>query len=169
LISSKKHQRFRGGFTMANSSNSSDAPLQKKIKPVKEGLFHIPNGKDDEPYLIGSKCRACGLISWPKRPVCPACVRDDTEEEIILSKRARLVAFSLVGQKPEGFMYPIPFVQGNVQLPEGPILYTVVDADVKGLRLGQEMEMFLDKIAEGFDGIDIISYKYRPVNDTEGD
>jgi len=154
---------------MADASTGSDAPLQKKIKPVKEGLFHIPDGRDDEPCLIGSKCSACGLISWPKRPVCPACVRDDTEAEIILGKRARLIAFSLVGQKPEGFLYPVPFVQGNVQLPEGPILYTVVDADAKSLRLGQEMELFLDKIAEGPDGTDIISYKYRPVTHTEGD
>jgi uncharacterized OB-fold protein len=154
---------------MANITNIDDNPSRINIKPVQTGLFHMPTSTDEKPYLIGSKCCKCGLISWPKRPVCPACVRDDTEEEIVLSTRARLIAFSLVGQQPEGFMFPIPFIQGNVQLPEGPILYTVVDGDVNELEIGQEMEIFLDKIAEDNDGNDIISYKFRPVKDIQGD
>jgi len=154
---------------VAHLSDTLDSPSQKKIIPVQKGLFHIPTSKEDEPYLIGSKCRKCGLISWPKRPVCPACVRDDTEEEIILSRKAKLIAFSLVGQQPEGFKLPIPYIQGNVQLPEGPILYSVIEGDAKDLTLGQEMEMFLDKIAEDDNGNDIICYKFRPVKNIQGD
>jgi uncharacterized OB-fold protein len=150
---------------MAKIENSGKTESGKKVKPVQVGLFHMPASPEDKPYLIGSKCRECGLISWPKRPVCPSCIRDDTEEEIALSTRAKLITFSLIGQQPKGFMYNIPFIQGNIQLPEGPILYTVVEGDANTLKLGQEMEVFLDKIAEDEEGNDIICYKFKPVEE----
>ena len=56
---------------MANITDIGDNPSRINIKPVQAGLFHMPTSTDEKPYLIGSKCRECGLISWPKRPVCP--------------------------------------------------------------------------------------------------
>ena len=66
----------------------------KKMVPIKEGLFHMPESPDDEPYLIGSKCRECGCVVWPTRKVCPACVKDDIMDVVFpVSRKKRRKVF----------------------------------------------------------------------------
>jgi len=140
--------------------------VEKKRIPVREGFFHMPESAEDEPYLIGSKCRECGYVAWPSRPVCPACVRDDTMEEVALSRRAELVSFSVLYQAPAGFDFSIPYIQATVRLPEGPTLFTMVsgvEARADALKIGQEMEMIVDKLREDEQGNDVVSWKFRPV------
>lgn len=137
---------------------------EKRIVPVKEGLFHMPTSPDDRPYLIGSKCRECGLVFWPARVVCPLCVRDDTMDEVHIGQRAKLESFSVVYQAQTGF--PAPYLQGTVRLPEGPSVITIftgVEMSEKALKNGQEMEMVVDKLREDEQGNVIVAWKYRPV------
>ena len=146
-------------MSLSGSSN-------KKAVPIKEGLFHIPENPDDEPYLIGSKCRNCGCVIWPKRRVCPACVRDDVMEEIPLSRKGKIQSFSVVHQAPAGFDFEIPYIQAVVQLPEGVTLFSLVsDVEAKSdaLKLGQAMEMIVDRIGSDKEGNDIVSWKFRPL------
>jgi len=138
-----------------------------KMVPIKEGLFHMPVTPDDEPYLIGSKCRDCGCVVWPKRKVCPACVKDDVMEEIPLSRRGKIQSFSVVYQSPAGFDFDIPYIQAVVRLPEGVTLFTLVsgvEARSDALKLGEKMEMIVDKIGSDKEGNNVVSWKFRPVN-----
>jgi uncharacterized OB-fold protein len=138
----------------------------KKMVPIKEGLFHMPESPDDEPYLIGSKCRECGCVVWPTKKVCPACVKDDIMEEVPLSRKAKLQSFSVVYQVPTGFDFDIPYIQATVRLPEGVTLFTLVagvEARSDALKLDQEMEMIIGKIREDEEGNDVVSWKFRPV------
>ena len=45
--------------------------------PLKAGMFVQPANRDEKPYLIGSRCRACGYTCFPRKEVCVVC-RDDT-------------------------------------------------------------------------------------------
>jgi uncharacterized OB-fold protein len=138
--------------------------LEKKVLPLKEGLFHIPSSPTDEPYLIGSKCRVCGYVAFPKKVICPACVRDDTMEETPVGKRANIVSFSLMGQAPRGFT--APYIQAMVRLEEGiSIATTLTDCELKedAVEMGQPVELVITKIKEDDQGNDIIAWKYRPL------
>lgn len=134
-----------------------------KTVTLNPNFFYISDTNSDESFLIGSKCQECGLVSWPKRQICPSCVKIDTEKEIILGKTANLISFAIIGQQSEGFNFPIPYIQGLVQLIDGPILFSIIDGDPDLLALGQEMELYFDKIAEDKNGKSIVSYKFKAV------
>jgi uncharacterized OB-fold protein len=136
----------------------------KKVVPVRAGLFHMPEGPDDEPYLIGSKCKECGLVFWPSRVVCPLCVRDDTMSELRLSRRGHVESFAVVYQAQKGFT--APYVQGVVKMPEGPAVTTIftgVENVDSCLQKGQEVEMVVDRLREDEYGNTIVAWKFRPI------
>ena len=47
--------------------------------PVAPGLFTWPS---DAPQLIGSRCRDCGVMTFPAQPDCPGCTGDGMEETL---------------------------------------------------------------------------------------
>lgn len=136
----------------------------KKVVPLREGLFHMPASPQDQGYLIGSKCNNCGYVSFPKRVVCPSCLKDDTMKEVRLSGKARLDRFTVAYQAPVGLK--APYIQAYVQLEEGPMLYTLVDGveqKAESLKLDQPMEVVIEKIKDDEQGNDLIAWKFRPV------
>lgn len=86
----------------------------KRQIPVIEGLFHLPASPSEEPYLIGSKCKLCGYVSFPKRAVCPICVKGSTMQEAPLGRYGTIKYFSISRISQPGF--PAPYVQSFVQL-----------------------------------------------------
>ena len=137
---------------------------KKERIPVLPGILHEATSPDDESYLIGSRCNACGRTFFPKRNVCRVCKRDDTVEEIPLSNRGKLDTFTLIHVAPAGF--EAPYLQAYVDLPEGVRLYTMVtgvEPTDDALKEGQEMELVITKIREDEKGNDLIGYKFRPV------
>ena len=87
-------------------------------------------------------------------------------EEVALSRKAKLVSFSVLYQAPEGFDFDVPYIQGTVRLPEGPVLFTLisgVEARADALKIGQEMEMIVDRLREDEQGNEIVTWKFRPV------
>ena len=84
--------------------------------PFKKGVMHLSSASPDENYLIGSKCRSCGAVAFPKRVICHKC-RQDTLEEIPLGKRGKLASFTVAWAAPEGFKPPLAL--GYIDLPEG--------------------------------------------------
>ncbi len=145
---------------------TGDKVAERRVVPIKEGVFHIPTSPDDEPYLIGSKCSNCCLVMFPKRAVCPACIRDDTMEATRLGRKAKLEAFTIVWQAPPGFT--APYIQGIVTLADGPRIYamiTGVEPKEEALKVGQELEVVIDRLREDEQGNTILAYKFRPVTE----
>lgn len=77
-----------------------------------------------EGKLMGSRCRACGALYVPCRPICPAChgAEMDWRE---MSGRGKLVAFTSIEVAPsilaaEGYGRDRPYLVGIVELEEGP-------------------------------------------------
>jgi uncharacterized OB-fold protein len=58
--------------------------------PVAEGVFTWPS---DEPRLIGSRCAACGIVTFPRQESCPRCASTEMAEHL-LSRRGRLWAWT---------------------------------------------------------------------------
>jgi uncharacterized OB-fold protein len=133
--------------------------------PIKEGLFSssesTPSGK---PHLIGSRCKVCGYTSFPPKEVCVRCLRDDTMEVAQFGPHATLDSFAVMQVAPPGFASP--YAQGYVVLKDGPKVFTLItgcEPRDDALKVGEEMELVIEKIKEDENGNDVIGWKFRPI------
>lgn len=86
-----------------------------------------------ENKLMGSRCRACGAVFTPPRPICVECHATDMEW-VEMKGTGKLAAFTSISVGPnfmsaEGFSRDNPYVVGVVELDEG----TRVDARIEGV------------------------------------
>jgi len=120
--------------------------------------------EDGTVEVVGSRCRSCGRVYFPRKKACMDCMVWDGLDTVPLSKRGSLVSFSVSRDPLRGF--PIPYAFGYVMLPEGIMLYSLfTDCEPyeESLKIGMEMEMVIDyMITDRFQN-DIICYKFRPV------
>ena len=134
--------------------------------PFKQGVMHLSSSSPDEYYLIGSKCRSCGAVAFPKRMVCHKC-RKDTIEEMPLGKRGKLASFVVAWAVPEGFKPPM--MLGYIDMPEGVRLLSMItgcEPSYNALELGQEMGLVFEQIRTDEVGNQVMAFKFKPV--TEG-
>jgi scaffold protein (connect acetoacetyl-CoA thiolase and HMG-CoA synthase) len=88
-----------------------------------------------EHKLVASRCKSCGKLFFPARPMCPDCYGKDMEAAE-LSGKGILTAYSVIYIAPTamiqaGFDRKNPYCAAVVQLEEGPsICAQVVGADV---------------------------------------
>jgi hypothetical protein len=80
----------------------------------------------DEQKLMGCRCKSCGGLHLPPRPLCPACYSDQVEWEQV-GGTGKLLAFTTVHIAPTamieaGYGRTNPYCTGIVQLDEGPAI-----------------------------------------------
>jgi uncharacterized OB-fold protein len=130
-----------------------------KIWPYENVYYRV---KNNIPYLIASRCRNCGHVSFPKKEVCPACVTRDNSEEIELSRTGKIDTFSVLYVGAPGFS--IPYVVGYVKMPEGPRAFSIIQKDKvseDAIKVGQEVELVLGKIRADEKGNDVMGFQFR--------
>jgi uncharacterized OB-fold protein len=139
----------------------------KKQLPVEKGLFYVPSSPGERPYLIGSKCAVCGNVTFPRREICPRCVKRDTMSEYHIFGKGRLNTFSIVNAALPGFK--APSIQAYVDLDEGPRIWSLitgVEPVEKALQIGMELELVVEKVREDGEGNELMSYQFRPAQRT---
>ncbi|MFN8034805.1 MAG: OB-fold domain-containing protein [Acidimicrobiia bacterium] len=135
--------------------------------PVAEGIFTWPS---DEPRLIGSRCRECGIVTFPSQDSCPRCASIDMTEEL-LSRRGRLWAWTTQNFPPPSPPYAgptgeafVPFGVGYVELPgEVKVEARLTESDPDVLVQGMEMELVLVPFRTAEDGSEVVTFAFRPV------
>jgi len=140
----------------------------KRRIPLKEGLFQIPSGPNEKPRLIAGKCPRCGVVLFPRGPVCPDC-QEGSLETIFIEGPGTLYTFTSVLQRPSVFYKgEIPYFLGYVELPEGIRIRTLLTG-VGATRLlpGMDMELVLEKLHDDEEGNEVITYKFRPLRPAE--
>ncbi|QDQ98659.1 Zn-ribbon domain-containing OB-fold protein [Tomitella fengzijianii] len=134
--------------------------------PAVEGWFTT----GPEPALVGTKCTACGNISFPrettfcKNPACPGETFDDVE----LSRRGTVWSYTDAQyQPPEPFIPAtdpyVPFALAAVELPEGLVVIGQV-ADgygVDDLTVGAEVELVVEPLYTDDEGVRTI-WRWKP-------
>jgi uncharacterized OB-fold protein len=127
--------------------------------------FVIPTEPGRGPVLLGSRCRSCGTVVFPRMPVCPRCLRNGTMEETELGRTGRLYSHTIAHFAPQGFI--APFFQVFVDLPEGPRIFSLVGAEVPVgpgvLEDRMEMRLVVEPVAATPENKDRLTYKYVPV------
>ena len=94
--------------------------------------------------LIGSRCADCGATSWPARAICNRC-GSAAIEGTALSRSGSLLTYTEVWVERPG-LEP-PYVLGQVELDDGPVIFT----HVRGLASGSRVPLPVT-IAAGEEG-----------------
>jgi uncharacterized protein len=133
--------------------------------PVAEGLFTWPA---DDPRLIGSRCAACGIVTFPSQESCARCASTDMVEHLLPSK-GRLWAWTTqdfpppppyAGPSGDAF---VPFGIGYVELDgEVRVESRLTEADPEQLRAGLEMELVIVPFRTDDEGSEIVTFAFRP-------
>jgi uncharacterized OB-fold protein len=116
------------------------------LKPIAEGLI---GGSPDAPQLIGSRCRVCGTVTFPRQSSCQACMSVDVEEHL-LARRGTLWTWTIQCFRPKSPPYAgsaddfEPYGVGYVELDgEVRVEALLTEADPERLAIGMEMELTL--------------------------
>jgi len=142
---------------------------QRDFTPVAEGLIA---GTAAEPRLIGSACRACGTVTFPRQASCPRCTSENTEERL-LGRRGTLWTWTIQCFPPKSPPYAVPpgedfepYGVGYVELPgEVRVEARLTVSDPERLRIGMPMELTL-VAAPGDAGT--VTFAFRPVEEEAG-
>jgi uncharacterized OB-fold protein len=132
--------------------------------PIAEGVFTWPS---DDPQLLGSRCSACGIVTFPAQGSCPRCASTEMAERA-LPRRGRLWAWTTqefppaspyAGPSGDSF---VPFGVGYVELP-GEVKVESRLTETSGLRIGMDMELVLVPFRTDADGNEVVTFAFRPV------
>jgi uncharacterized OB-fold protein len=133
-----------------------------ELKPVAEGLIA---GTPDEPRLIGSRCRSCGTVAFPRQASCQACMSEDVEEHL-LARTGPLWTWTIQCFPPKSPPYAAradefePYGVGYVELGgEVRVEGILSESDPTQLEIGMPMELTLIP-APGRD--DAVTFAFKP-------
>jgi uncharacterized OB-fold protein len=136
--------------------------------PVAEGIFTFPS---DAPQLIGSRCTACAIVTFPAQDSCPRCASTEMVEHL-LARRGQLWAWTTQDFPPPSPPYSgptgkdfVPFGVGYVELPgEVKVETRLTESDPTALTLGMEMELTLVPFRTDDDVNEVVTFAFRPVS-----
>ena len=139
---------------------------QRDFVPVAEGLIA---GTAAEPRLVGSECKRCGTVMFPRQESCPRCMSEDVRERL-LARRGTLWTWTVQCFPPKSPPYAVPpsetfepYAVGYVELPgEVRVEARLTDADPELLRIGLPMELALVP-APGDSGA--LTFAFRPADE----
>ena len=148
---------------MTTTQLQSDSPPRA---PIDGGLFTSiePDGQ-----LIGSQCRDCAHMTFPRQMACPGCGGSAVDPHP-LSRRGTLWTWTVQNFRPKPpFGLPEdekfePYGVGYIELPgELRVEARLTVADTDRLRIGMPMELtFIDLWVE--DGQQLVTFAFAPID-----
>lgn len=111
----------------------------------------------------GSKCKSCGLVTFPIQRVCYQCQSKDNYEEVRLSdKRGKVFTFSLDNLAGRSDDPVIPQIVIESEMENARIYCIMTDCDPKEIKIGMPIELTFRRIYEG-GGMYNYFWKCRPI------
>ena len=89
-------------------------------------------------------------------------------EDIQLGSYGRLETFAVMQVGPPGFK--VPYIIGYVKAREGVVVFAPItgcEAKDDALKVGEEMELVIEKVKEDGKGNNLIGWKYKPTGKRE--
>jgi len=113
--------------------------------------------------LHGSKCKNCGLVTYPIQRVCYQCQAKDNYDEVRLSdKKGKVYTFSLDNLAGRSDDPVIPQIVIESELEKTRIYCMMTDCEPREIKIGMPVEMTFRRIYEGV-GMYNYFWKCRPV------
>jgi uncharacterized OB-fold protein len=141
------------------TQEATAAPEKKPILP----FIRVPaNFPEEDAYLWGSKCTACGAQFLGERTACGSCGATSFDE-VRFGDQGEIYVFSVVHQSAPGI--ETPYVGAIIDLDDG----VSVRANVTGLDpekpstdwFGKKVKMYGEKVATDRDGNEVIAAKFK--------
>ena len=141
--------------------------MSKQV-PIADGLFSWPAA---HPALLASRCKQCGVASFPVAQSCMACSGQDVVVEE-LPGRGTLWTWTVQQFMPktpyrsnETAQTFKPYGVGYVELPGGVrVEGRLTENDPQKLRIGMPMEVVFEPYRTEDNGDEVISFFFKPVN-----
>ena len=130
---------------------------------VDERCLRLSGDDGTSGTLLGMRCMDCGVVVFGPATFCQSCTSPRLEE-IELATAGVLYSYTIVRVPPPGWPGPVPYVLGEVELPEGPhVLAEVIECAYDGLRVGMPVTLALQPVSmpEVPDSERVV-YKWRP-------
>jgi len=103
---------------------------------IEQFYKYISQGK-----LMGGKCRKCGKIHLPPRPLCDKCFSKEFEWTEI-SPKGKLLTYTIIHVAPPQFQQMAPYAVGIIQLQNGlKIPGMIRDVDTEQIKIGMELQI----------------------------
>lgn len=132
--------------------------------PIESGFFTIPEDPSAPPVLLGSRCPACGEHAYPRRVVCARCLHEGCDD-VELSGTGTLHTWTYVHvplfAKKDGSVGA--YGVGQIDLPEGPRVQSILVGGPGDFEIGMAMEIDLETLSQDEAGDDVVIYRFRPV------
>ena len=99
-----------------------------------------------EEKLMGVRCKQCGALQLPPRPICMKCNSREMEW-VELKGKGKIASFTVIGVGPstmlnEGYDREHPYCSGIVELEEGVwMLSNIVDCNPDDVKCEQPVEV----------------------------
>ena len=133
----------------------------KRPASVAPDRLKLLNEEGTAGVLVGTHCAHCGEYFFGDVVFCQNCSAKDLEP-VELSKHGTLYSYTIVRVSPPGWPGDVPYVLGQVELPEGPhIISEVVDCPYQELQTGMNLELALVIGGKDVEGSDLVVYKWR--------
>ena len=142
----------------------------KERVPIEPGYFTVPDDAAETPRLLGSRCRSCGEYFFPRRPVCAKCCQRGTDD-VELSPHGTLYTYTYIhvplfnSQRATDGGYGV----GQIDLPEGPRIQSVLEGGPGDFQIGMPMDLELETLRENEQGQQIVTFRFcRSESSREG-
>ena len=133
--------------------------------PIAEGLFTWPA---EEPQLIGARCRACAIVTFPTQESCPRCAATEMDGHL-LARRGSLWAWTTQEFPPPAPPYAgptgadfVPFGVGYIDLGDVKVEARLTECDPEVLVHGMAMELVVVPLTTDADGNDVLTFAFGP-------
>ena len=120
----------------------------------------------NEGKLMGAKCRKCGKIMLPPRPICIQCYSENLEW-IKLENKGKLLTYTIIHVAPPQFQHLVPYAVGIIELEKGLKLPGMIKGiDFDKIKIGMELKIEVEPVtkeeAEGQEWPTWPKYYFKP-------
>ncbi len=124
--------------------------------------LRLTNEDGTEGVLLGHRCLDCGIVVFGPATFCQGCTSANLDP-VELGRRGELYSYTVVRVPPQGWPGGVPYVLGQIDLPEGPqVLAEVIDCPEADLKIGMPVELALVPVEAPNGGQAKVVYKWRP-------
>lgn len=109
---------------------------------IEQFYKYINQGK-----LLGGKCKKCGAIHLPPRPLCDKCFSKEFEW-VEISRKGKLLTYTIIHVAPPQFEQMAPYAVGIIQLENGIRIPGMIrDIEHEEIEIGMELTVNFDTSA----------------------
>jgi uncharacterized protein len=127
------------------------------VNGEKQGILKI--NEDGKPSLIGSNCKSCGKVSFPKKEVCPYCLTKSNYETIEFGQKGTISTFTICHTAPRGF--EAPYALGLVNTDNNIQVLSQIEGDLSSMKQGEEVDLILSPTTVDEAGNQHFAWKYK--------